>query len=99
MIYLFNFKHVVKNIQVKLWTIIEVGGTFIYLNLEKLRMFTCNILGKTSYAFRNQITKAFLIKDVEVRMIKNHLTKPVFYWMRTLKTLYPDVLNIENGCY
>ena len=62
MIYLFNFKTCGRNIQVKLWTILEVGGTFIYLNLEKLRVVTCKMLSKTSYrvAFFQQITKAFL---------------------------------------
>ena len=62
MIYLFNFKTCGRNIQVKLWTILEVGGTFIYLNLEKLRVVTCKMLSKTSYrvAFCKQITKAFL---------------------------------------
>ena len=62
MIYLFNFKTCGRNIQVKLWTILEVGGTFIYLNLEKLRVVTCKMLSKTSYrvAFFKQITNAFL---------------------------------------
>ena len=41
------------------------------------------------------------IKDVEVRMIDktqvSHPTKRKFYWMRILKTLYPDGLNIEGA--
>ena len=40
------------------------------------------------------------LKDVEVRLIdKTQVfdpTKREFYWMRTLKTLYPDDLNIES---
>ena len=43
--------------------------------------------------------KGFL-EDVEVRLIdktqgSDH-TKREYYWMRTLKTLYPDGLNIES---
>ena len=40
------------------------------------------------------------LKDVEVRLIdKTQASDPAkreFYWMRTLRTLYPDGLNIEN---
>ena len=40
------------------------------------------------------------LKDVEVRLIDktqaSDPTKREFYWMRTLRTLYPDGLNIEN---
>ena len=40
------------------------------------------------------------LKDVEVRLIDkteaSDPTKRVFYWMRTLITLYPDGLNIES---
>ena len=40
------------------------------------------------------------IKDVEVRLIDKTQapdpTKTEFYWMRTLRTLYPDDLNIES---
>ena len=43
--------------------------------------------------------KGFL-EDVEVRLIDktqgSDPTKREYYWMRTLKTLYPDGLNIEN---
>ena len=43
--------------------------------------------------------KGFL-KDVEVRLTdktrRSDPTKREFYWMRTLKTLYPDVLNSES---
>ena len=43
--------------------------------------------------------KAFL-KNAEVRLIDktqgSDPTKREFYWMRTLKTLYPDGLNIER---
>ena len=43
--------------------------------------------------------KGFL-EDVEVRLIDktegSDPTKWKYYWMRTLKTLYPDGLNIEN---
>ena len=40
------------------------------------------------------------LKDVEVRLIDktqaSDPTKKKFYWMRTLRTLYPDGLNIES---
>ena len=40
------------------------------------------------------------IKDVEVRLTDktqgSDPTKQKFYWMRTLKTLYPDGLNIDG---
>ena len=40
------------------------------------------------------------LKDVEVRLIDKTQasgpTKREFYWMRTLRTLYPDGLNIES---
>ena len=43
--------------------------------------------------------KGFL-EDVEVRLIDktqgSDSTKREYYWMRTLKTLYPDGLNIES---
>ena len=43
--------------------------------------------------------KGFL-KDMEVRLIdKTQGSDPIkreFYWMKTLKTLYPDGLNIES---
>ena len=43
--------------------------------------------------------KGFL-EDVEVRLIDktqgSDPTKREYYWMRTLKTLYPDGLNIES---
>ena len=44
--------------------------------------------------------KGFL-KDIEVWLIDktqaSDLTKTEFYWMKTLRTLYPDGLNIRNG--
>ena len=43
--------------------------------------------------------KGFL-EDVEVKLIDktqdSDPTKPEYYWMKTLKTLYPDGLNIES---
>ena len=40
------------------------------------------------------------LKDVEVRLIDktqaSDPTKREFYWMRTLRTLYPDGLNTES---
>ena len=40
------------------------------------------------------------LKDVEVRLIdKTQVSDPTkreFYWMGTLRTLYPDGLNIES---
>ena len=40
------------------------------------------------------------LKDVEIRLIDkaqaSDPTKREFYWLRTLRTLYPDGLNIEN---
>ena len=40
------------------------------------------------------------LKDVEVRVIDktqaSDPTKREFYWMRTLRTLYPDGFNIES---
>ena len=41
------------------------------------------------------------LKDVEIRLIDDKAqasdpTKRQFYWMRTLRTLYPDGLNIES---
>ena len=40
------------------------------------------------------------LKDVEVRLIDktqaSDPTKREFYWIRTLRTLYPDGLNIES---
>ena len=55
-------RHVVSNIQVKLPTILEVGGTIINLKLGKLKVVTWKKLNKSSYrvTFYNQITKAFL---------------------------------------
>ena len=42
-------------------------------------------------------------KDVEVRLIDqmqaSDPTKREFYWMRILRTLYPDGLNIESNCW
>ena len=60
------------------------------------------------YTFRNFVTlKSFLqrdhqgfLKDVEVWLIDktqaSDPTKREFYWMRALRTLYPDGLNIES---
>ena len=49
--------------------------------------------------FLKQDRKGFL-KDVEVRLIDKTKgydpTKREFYWMRILKTLHPDGLNIES---
>ena len=46
--------------------------------------------------------KGFL-EDVEVRLIDkaqgSDPTKREYYWMRTLKTLHPDGLNIESDYY
>ena len=44
-----------------------------------------------------------LLKDAEVRLIdktqaSDH-SKIDFYWIRTLRTLYPDGLNIESDYY
>ena len=40
------------------------------------------------------------LEDVEVTLIDktqaSDLTKRKYYWMRTLKTLYPDGLNLES---
>ena len=40
------------------------------------------------------------LEDVEVTLIyktqASDLTKRKYYWMRTLKTLYPDGLNLES---
>ena len=48
--------------QVKLPTILEIGGTMTNWTLEKLRVVTWKMLIKSSYrvTFYNQITKAFL---------------------------------------
>ena len=43
-------RHVVSNIQVKLPTILEVGGTIINLKLEKLRVVTWKMLSKSFYS-------------------------------------------------
>ena len=41
------------------------------------------------------------LKDVKVRLIDkmqaSYPMKREFYWMRTVRTLYPDGLNIESG--
>ena len=51
------------------------------------------------YHFLQRDHQGFL-KDVEVRLIDktqaSDPTKRKFYWMRTLRTLYPDGLNIES---
>ena len=39
-------RHVINNIQVKLPTTLEVGGTIINLKLEKVRVVTWKILSK-----------------------------------------------------
>ena len=47
-----------------------------------------------------QLDQQGFLKDVEIRLIHktqaSDPTKKEFYWMRTLKTLYPDGLNIES---
>ena len=49
--------------------------------------------------FLQQDNKGFL-KDVEIRLIDktqgSDSTKREFYWMITLRTLYPDGLNMES---
>ena len=61
-IYIYIARHVVSNIQVKLKTILEVGGTSINLKLEKLRVRTWKMLSKSCcrVTFYNQITKVSL---------------------------------------
>ena len=55
--------------------------------LEKLRVVTKNV-------------KQVFLKDVEVRLIDKTQasgpTKREFYWMKTLRTLSPDGINIES---
>ena len=47
-----------------------------------------------------QLDHQGFLKDVEVRLLdktqSSDPTKKEFYWMRTLRTLYPDGLNIES---
>ena len=47
-----------------------------------------------------QLDHQGFLKDVEVWLIDktqaSDPTKREFYWMRTLRTLYPDGLNIES---
>ena len=49
--------------------------------------------------FQQDDHKGFL-EDVEVKLIDktqgSDPTKPEYYWMKTLTTLYPDGLNIES---
>ena len=67
----------VNNIQVKLPTILEVGGTILNLKLEKLRVVTWKIFSKNSYRFTfyNQIANSLKLglkkffENVEVRLI------------------------------
>ena len=57
----------------------------------KQKFFQSNFLQRDHHGF---------LKDVEVRLIDktqaSDPTKSAFYWMRTLRTLYPDGLNIES---
>ena len=89
----------VSNIQVKLPTILEVGGTIINLKLEKLRNME-NIKQKFLQSHFLQPDHKGFLKEVEVRLIDkaqaSDQTMREFYWMRTLRTLYPDGLNIES---
>ena len=47
-----------------------------------------------------QLDHQGFLKDVEVRLIDktqaSDPTKGYFFWMRTLRTLYPDGRNIES---
>ena len=67
--------------------------------LEKLRAVTLKILNKIIFHSIIFMKQGF-VKDVEVRLIDKTRAsdsgKREFCWMRTLKTLYPDGLNIES---
>ena len=92
-------EHVVNDIQVKLPNILG-GGTIINLNLEKLRALTWNIFSKNLKSRLLEPDQKGFLKDVEARLIdkiqRSDPSKREFYWMRTLKTLHPDGLNIES---
>ena len=68
-------KHVVKNIQVKLPTILEEGGTILNLKLKRLWLVPWKISRKSSYrvTFYNQNTKAFLKTWKLGWLIKNRI--------------------------
>ena len=62
LIYLFNWKTYGKQYTSKTISYLEVGGTVIYLELEKLRMVTWKMSNKNSQrvVFYNQMIKTFL---------------------------------------
>ena len=59
-----------------------------------------NVKQKFSQSHFLQRDHQGFLKDIEVRLTDqtqaSDPTKREFYWMRTLRTLYPDGLNIES---
>ena len=91
----FIVEHAVSNILVRLRTVSDIGGTIIKWKQEKLREVMWKVLNKNFLRshFLQDDHKGFL-ENVEVRLIDKtqgtDSTKREYYWMRTLKTLYPD---------
>ena len=63
--------------------------------LEKLRLVTWKMSNKSfcKVIFYSVITKVRMIDKTQA----SDPTKREFYWMRTLRTLYLDGLNIESN--
>ena len=59
-----------------------------------------NVKQKSLQSYFLQDDHKSFLEDVEVRLIdKTHGSHPIkreYYWMRTLKTFYPDGLNSER---
>ena len=51
-----------------------------------------NVKQKSLQSHSFQRDRQGILKDVDVRLIE----RTQFYWMRTLRTLYADGLNIES---
>ena len=88
----------VSNIQVRLLTVLDIGGTIIKWKQEKNGDIE-NVKQKClQCCFLQDDHKGFL-EDIEVRLIDTQdsdFIKREFYWMRTLKTFYLDGLSIES---
>ena len=91
-------EHAVSNIRVRLLIVLDIGGTIIKWKQEKLGMENVKQMFLQIH-FLQDDHKGFL-EAVEFTLIDktqgSDPTKRECYWMRTLKTLYPDGVNIES---
>ena len=89
-----------SNIRERLLIVLDIAGTIIKWKQEKLRRVIWKLLNKFLQSHFLQDDHKGFLEDVEVRLIDkaqgSDPTKREYYWMRTLKTLYPADLNIAR---